>query len=47
MLNRKDLDKMSTTQVLQLAAVQVFKYISYFLTISIIIFVYACICYSF
>ena len=46
MLTRKDLDKMSTSKVLTLAFVQVFKYLSYFITINLIVFAYACICYS-
>lgn len=45
MLTRKDLDKMSAPRVLILAAVQVFKYISYSITLYIIIFVILCIPY--
>ena len=45
MLTRKDLDNMSTWTVLKLAAVQVFKYISYSITLYIIIFIILCIPY--
>mgnify|MGYP004514748125 CR=1 len=45
MVNRKQLDKMSAPRVLILAAVQVFKYISYTVTLYIIIFVILCIPY--
>ena len=45
MLTRKDLDNMSTVKVLKLAAMQVFKYISYSITLYIIIFIILCIPY--
>nr|DAZ07680.1 MAG TPA: hypothetical protein [Caudoviricetes sp.] len=37
---------MSAVQVLILAAVKAFKYLSYFITLNLILFIYACICYS-
>lgn len=46
MIERKQLDKMSAVKVLLLAAVKVFQYLSYFITINLIVFIYACICYS-
>ena len=45
MIERKQLDKMSINGAI-LAAVKAFQYLSYFITSYLILFIFACICYS-